>query len=314
MRMRLLRYVACVGLSMVLAAQVAGEPNRDDPPTAEEKKATVAYVSSLQRDSGGFAEAKKADVSATVPATFAAVYALKYFGGEVKDKDACHKFVKSCRNDEKRQFSPTPGGEPDLQSTALASMTLLDLKRNRSGSDLTTVRAAHDCFGIPEKAKTLNDFRLFGESYQTGNLYLSGTFYAKDNVIADLKKRANPDGSFGTGESVVGDTANAIIAIRSLGGAIDNAEAVAKLLKNEQRLDGGWGKDKSDLETTWRVVHALALLKAQLDTAACRKFIASCRNADGGYGPQPGQGSNVHATYYAGAALHRVGELAAREK
>ena len=37
---------------------------------------------------------------------------------------------------------------------------------------------------------------------------------------------------------------------------------------------------------------------------AVRAFIAKCRNADGGYGPAPGQPSNVGATYFATIVSH----------
>jgi hypothetical protein len=88
---------------------------------------------------------------------------------------------------------------------------------------------------------------------------------------------------------------------------VDSPDNVVKVLKEGQRKDGGWGKDglPSDLETTYRVVRALVMLKAQPQhPKACRTFIARCRNVDGGYGLQPGQAGAANATYFAGILLH----------
>jgi hypothetical protein len=37
--------------------------------------------------------------------------------------------------------------------------------------------------------------------------------------------------------------------------------------------------------------------------AVMKAFIAKCRNADGGYGVEPGKPSSVSGTYYAGTIL-----------
>ena len=49
-------------------------------------------------------------------------------------------------------------------------------------------------------------------------------------------------------------------------------------------------------------------MKATPDAERVRKFIASCRNDDGGYGVTPGQPSTVSGTYYAAIILHWLDE------
>ena len=54
-----------------------------------------------------------------------------------------------------------------------------------------------------------------------------------------------------------------------------------------QSADGGFarqGATTSDLETTYQVMRAFRMLKAQADDAKVRSFVRKCRNVDGGYG------------------------------
>jgi hypothetical protein len=97
-----------------------------------------------------------------------------------------------------------------------------------------------------------------------------------------------------------------------LEGKVKNPDAIVKALNAGQRNDGGFGKagvKGSDLESSYRVTRAYHMLKAKPEKAsALREFIARCRNADGGYGVEPGQPSTVSATYYASIILHWLGE------
>jgi prenyltransferase beta subunit len=83
---------------------------------------------------------------------------------------------------------------------------------------------------------------------------------------------------------------------------------VVKTLKAGQRKDGGFGKADaagSDLETCYRVMRCFVMLKEKpADVAGLRKFVARCRNADGGYGIAPGQPSGAGPTYFASIVLH----------
>ena len=61
-----------------------------------------------------------------------------------------------------------------------------------------------------------------------------------------------------------------------------------------QRPDGGWSKGNgpSDLETSYRVMRAFFMLKAQPDLEKLRGFLARFRESDGGYVPEPGKAAD----------------------
>ena len=119
------------------------------------------------------------------------------------------------------------------------------------------------------------------------------------------------DGTRGEGASKARETGSAVVTILRLGGKVPHQENVLKALKAGQREDGGFGKGDaagSDLETTYRVMRCFHMLDELPDAAACRGFVAKCRNDDGGYGVTPGQTSSVSGTYFALSVLHWLAE------
>ena len=88
-----------------------------------------------------------------------------------------------------------------------------------------------------------------------------------------------------------------------LGGDVEHTDAVLKEMKAGQRADGGFGKEdspSSDLETCYRVMRSLHMLKAHAaDEDRVRAILASCRNEDGGYGVAKGKPSSASGTYFA---------------
>src|SRR5262245_40144033 len=99
--------------------------------TADEKKASIAYVQQLQGDDGGF-------VAGVVPgkrgpsslrATSAAVRALHYLGGEVPSAEKCKKFVAGTFDAETGGFRDgPPESRPDVNTTAVGLMAVAELK------------------------------------------------------------------------------------------------------------------------------------------------------------------------------------------
>ena len=63
--------------------------------TEEQRKTTVAYLQDCQQPDGGFVPSKTAPRS-SLRASSAALRALKYFGGEPRDRAACARFVPRC--------------------------------------------------------------------------------------------------------------------------------------------------------------------------------------------------------------------------
>ncbi len=312
-------------------------------PTAEQKQATLAWVKSLQNENGGFAADAKSDAS--LPATLAAERVFKYFGGELPKKDACGKFVESCFEKESGGFAATPGGKPDVRTTALGIMAAIELKTRTA---MAASAAASQFF--PNKCKNFDDVRLVAAALEAiGTPGLDVNAYANKTFVyvavqlqwPEYAPKANADGTFGEGGNIARDTAGAVVTFlrfqashHRLGSdkldelskilqkegnphnlknplLSENKEVILKALRAGQRPDGGWGKADapSDLETTYRVMRAFWMLKAKPDVAACQKFIASCRNADGSYSVQPGQPANVSATYFAAIVGHWAEDL-----
>jgi prenyltransferase beta subunit len=131
-----------------------------------------------------------------------------------------------------------------------------------------------------------------------------------DDWLAQVAKLANPDGTFGKGDGQTRDTGSSVVVQLRLSGEVENKANVMKALKSGQRKDGAFGKggtDKSDLESSYRVMRAFKMLKEKPeDVESLKGFIAKCRNQDGGYGVAPGQPSTVSATYFAATILHWV--------
>ncbi len=112
----------------------------------------------------------------------------------------------------------------------------------------------------------------------------------------------NADGSFGSGPGQARSTALYAIAELRLRSAIDEKKVI-QFLQAGQRDDGGFGNGQaggSDLESCYRVVRVLRRLDASPTRLEdLRKFIASCKNDDGGVGRTPDEPSSLHGTYYA---------------
>ena len=114
------RLLAALALVFVTLPVLADAP--------KEARATIAYLRKLQTKNGGFT----ADAGKTTPslrATSSALRALKYFGGEAPDRTAAGRFVESCYDSTSGGFADTPGGKPDVPTTAVGHGYLLRTAR-----------------------------------------------------------------------------------------------------------------------------------------------------------------------------------------
>jgi prenyltransferase beta subunit len=269
--------------------------------TAEEKRATVAYLQQLQQPDGGFRAGAGAQ-GTTLQATVAAVRALHYFGGEPRDRDPCVRYVESAFDSSTGGFRNTqPDGKPDVPVTAVGLMCLAALK-------LPADRYADPAVKfLEEHAKAFEEVRM-----AAAGLEAAGKESQRAQAwLQQVARMRNADGSYGKGEGTARATGSAVVTVLRLGGKPDDVKRVLEVLRAGQRKDGGWGKEEaagSDLETTYRVMRCFHMLKEQPDTSACRAFLGRCRNGDGGYGVAPGQPSGVSGTYFAGSVLHWLAE------
>lgn len=286
MRTRTIASLGILALALLATAEVP-----------ETSRATVAYLQKLQTAEGGFvAEAGKTKPS--LRATSSALRALKYFGGGVPNRPAVVRFVESCCDKASGGFADTPGGKPDVATTAVGAMALVELSVPTDPYEAGILRY------LGANTKTYEEIRIAAAGVEAlGKQPPEAKDWLK--VIDAMRK---PDGTFGAAR----ETGGATVALLRLGGDIDETglKKILVALANEQNADGGYGKSadsKSDLETTYRVMRCFHRVNVVYDPRRKVKllaFIERCRNADGGYGVAPGQPSSVSGTYYAGIIRH----------
>jgi prenyltransferase beta subunit len=290
------RWVVLVVYFAALASPVRSQ-------TAAEKKATIAYLQGLQAPDGGFLPTTPDPKTDRAPrsslrATSSAVRALKYFGGEPSDKAACAKFVASCFDKESGGFTDLVGGKPDVTSTAIGLMAVVEMKIPSDPYVEPAVKY------LSTNAKSFDDIRIAAAGLEAVGKHAK----VADDWLEQVTKMANPDGTFGKDAGKTRETGSAVVVILRLGGKVENKANVLKALNAGQRGDGAFGKDgtdKSDLESSYRVMRAFMMLKEKPgDVDALKGYIAKCRNQDGGFGVAPGQPSTVSATYFASIILH----------
>jgi hypothetical protein len=269
-------------------------------------KQSIAYVQKLQTDGGGFPAQAALDKPGvpTLRATSAAVRALHYLGGAIKDKDACIKFVASCYDAESGGFSDVPKGRPGVFETAVGLMAVTELKMP---ADKYSDGASKY---LAENAKTFEEIRIAAAGFEAIKQKPPTEAKWLDVVV----KMENDDGTFGKGPGKARDTGSVTVTILRLGAKAVAPGVLLKAIKAGQRQNGGWGKADdeiaSDLETSYRVMRCFVMLKARPDNVeGVRSFVAKCRNADGGYAVAPGQPSSISGTYFASIITHWLKEM-----
>lgn len=273
--------------------------------TPDENRATVGYVQKLQVGDGGFiAMLASPDIKGAKPGlktTSTGLRALQYFGGEPKEQASLPKFVASHFDKTTGGFTDLPDGKPDVSTTAIGLMAVVQLKMPADPYLEPAVKY------MTENARTFEEIRIAAAGFEA----IGKKAPKADEWIKEIVKTRNADGTYGKGLGTARATGGAAAAVLRLGGTIDMRDNVVKALKAGQRADGGFGKDDeagSDLEATYRIVRAFHMLKDRPDEAKLRAFITKSRNADGGYGVAPGQKSTVSGTYFAAIVLHWLDE------
>jgi prenyltransferase beta subunit len=265
--------------------------------TADEKKATLAYLNKLQTKEGAFRPDAKAD-RPTLRGTSASLRAIKYFGGKPEQTEECQKFVLSCLDDKTGGFADRPGGKPDVVVTAVGLMALVELK---VPTDKYQKRAI--AF-MADNAKSLEEVRMAAAGLEA----IGKSSDKNDAWIKRLTGLRNKDGTFGKGPSMARDTGSYVACLLRLGAKVNDPAPIVKKLDAQQRSDGAFGKedvDFSDLETTYRVMRTYHMMKSKPGKLKeLRAFVAKCRNDDGGYGVTPGSPSSAGGTYFASIILH----------
>lgn len=278
--------------------------------TPEARKQTVAYLRALQTKEGGFLPARanpksNRAVRPSLRATSAAIRALKYFGGDVPDREACARFVSACCDKTSGGYADTPGGKKvDVFTTAVGVMAAVELKLPAATYQKPAAKY------LSENAKGFADIRIAAAAFEA----IKERPPRAKEWLEEVNKLWNEDGTAGKGGGVARETGSVAVTVLRLGGELKNLEqlVVLKAIREGQLRSGGFGKEGSelsDLETTYRVMRAIMMLKAWPENVeGVRTFIAKCRNDDAGYGVRPGEESSVAGTYYAAIITHWLGK------
>jgi len=270
--------------------------------TPEEVKATIKFVQARQQADGGFTvSAAEKEGQTSLRATSGAIRALKYFGGEVPDREKAAKFVAACFDTKTGGYSDKPQGKPEIILTAVGIMAAVELKMPDA-----FIAKAVDYLAANTNPKEFEEMRIAAAGFDSAKKF---PMEVTQRWLAEVVAKKNNDGSYLTPTGDARMTGSAVALILRLGGTLTDAERKASLaiLKGGQRTDGGFGKadSGSDLETTYRVIRAFHMLKEKPgDVAKLTVYIGKCRNPDGGYGVEPGKPSTIAATYYASILLH----------
>lgn len=261
--------------------------------TADEKKATLKFIDSLRDpETGAWAVAPPKDGEKLKPSLRAvngAVNAIKHFGGEVTDKEKVTKFVMGCY-DEKTGAFAEPGEKPTVAMTSVGVLaaTALGIPKEKYKKSMEYLKA---------NAKAFEDYRLGAAAIEAYGVKESG-IDATDWVNAALKV-SDQDVSTPRGFA-------SVVAMRvRLGFPLEERQrpGARTILRNGQGTDGGWTKPdakKADAETAYRVMRAFVLIGEEpRDAEKLKKFVASCRRKDGGYGVDAEAPSSMSGVYYA---------------
>jgi prenyltransferase beta subunit/predicted esterase len=261
--------------------------------TPAEFAQTAAFTATQQNKDGGFAA--KAGQPSSLGATNSALKILKHVRGSVPDILGCIAFVKSCR-DASGGFAQTPGGQPDVNTTAIGLMAVSELKL----ADHTLIREAVAYLG--RNAKSFEEVRMAIAGLEAIGV-ASPDIPRWNHQIQAMR---NPDGTFGEGPGQAFASGGAAAAVLRMGLPLEKRDAIVAAIKAAQRPEGGWSKDAGppDLSSSYRIMRAMFMLHEKPDFDRLLGFVARCRQSDGSYSSTPAGTGDLGGTYLATILIH----------
>ena len=260
---------------LILTATISQTPEIERE--IQTRLAAARYVASMYDDTtGGYKPTQ--DGKPGLRATSAAVRATIHLGGKLANPDKTAKFVMSCYDEKTGGFAEV-GEKANTFSTSVGIMAAVELKVPKeqfkksmdflksSVKDFEDVRIAAagiDAYGVKDSAIPTQDI------FDLAAFQLTRVNDGKDDP-------ARVAGS-------------CVAMILRLGGKLPDGKWLEVMQKN-QREDGAWGKlgaKDSDLETSYRVMRSLWMLKEKpKNVEGLKKFMGLCRRDDGGFGVDP---------------------------
>jgi prenyltransferase beta subunit len=297
-------------LMIVSLAVFAGDSNIPD------HAATVRYMESLGVRGGGYVVAASSTLGkeiapgikignsrllTSIRATSGIVRAVPKFGGRLKHPKDDADFVNRCYFPDIGGFAEHPGRVPDVFHTAVGLLAAVELKM-----PLDKYRDPSLKF-LDKFTETDDDIRITAAALEA----LDAKSPKAEAWIKQVTAKRNADGTLGKDGEIPVRTAGMAVTVLRLGGELPNRDTVVRVLREGQCFDGGYGVSKdanSDLESCYRVVRALVMLKEKpKDVEALKKFVIGCQNRDGGYGLKKDDESSASGCYYAGFVLDWLG-------
>jgi dienelactone hydrolase/prenyltransferase beta subunit len=263
--------------------------------TAKESSQTAAYLRPFQNPDGGYSGTVGG--KSTLGGTSSALRCLKYNGGTINDVVKCIAFVESCYDKATGGFAQTPGGKTDVGTTATGLMAVGELK-------LDPKDYATSVEYFSSNAKSFEDVRIAIAGLES--IKTSSPEFSKWTEL--VNKGRNADGTWGEGATKAKDTGGKAAALLRMGVKIDGSEkaAIVAALRSAQREDGGWSQDgvKSDLNTSYRIMRCLFMLKEAPDLDRLRGWLFKHRQSDGGFAGSIGGSADIGGTYLCSIMLY----------
>ena len=310
-----------LSFALVLLLPSASLAQTEDTVKAIERKLAndriAKWVFAQEASGGGFYPAPQdpnvdAKPTPSLRATNGAVRALKYLGfpllkGE-REKHAA--FVLKCFDPKTGAFAE-PGGKPDVVITSVGVMAAVEL-------GVPKEKFAKAMTYLHENAKTFEEVRIAAAAVEAWGVkdcpFKLDEWYETAMKEISTKLPTMPNG----GARILGSVVAFTLRLGLQKDTDSKPEAIAALLNRGQLTDGGWGKTgekASDMETTYRVMRALMLLKEKpKDANKLREFIAAHRNKDNGYATKPGEKSSMSGVYYCTIVSKWLDEMEAAKK
>jgi prenyltransferase beta subunit len=267
-------------LLLLLTTSLAADDQKRDPMIEQ-------YLKSVSSAQGGYRpyDPNPAEIliQPTLSATSSGVRAENYLFGEIARRKDHAAFVRSCFAEGEGGFSQTPKGKVDVASTAIGLMAAAEL--GIDSKELISKSVEY----LVKNAKTFEERRIAAAGFEAVKQFPEVT----KEWIVELRKTANPDGSYGEGPTKGRSTGGAIAFILRLNGELSPEErkAAVSTLQSAQQADGAFiGADgkTTDLEATYRIMRAFYLLKEKpKDLKKLNEYLLSCQSEDGGFGPKP---------------------------
>jgi energy-coupling factor transport system substrate-specific component len=137
--------------------------------------------------------------------------------------------------------------------------------------------------------------------------------FSGDNLVKDMTRDRNGDGSYNGGVAV---TAFAMLAQKAAGEKSGLTASARYLIDRQNEDDGGWALNASgdsDVDITASVLQALEAANSMPDDTedAALDFLKKAQNGDGGFGQTDGDSSNSQSTAFAIQGLQAIGETPA---